>query len=213
MKLKHYKCMLFDYDDTIVQSKPHRRPALVQILGGFGYTITETDFEKAYGKPFADFTEILAPGIDFNNFMEACAKELAKRPAPVLPGARHLLSHIGRRGLPTAIITSSHTALVKIELRAHELDGFFKHIAGTDGRGAVKPDPAALLEVMDLLFVKPEETVYIGDSQGDMAFAHAAGIDFLGVCAGGVTTKQEFIAAGLNPNSVLNDLSEAIRAL
>lgn len=209
--LKDKPCVIFDYDDTIVESKPHRPPLLTRTLADFGYSVTQADFQKAYGQPFAVFIESLAPGVNFDDFLSAYTVQVEENPAPLLPGVKTLLDELKFRDRRTAIVTSSSSSLVIAELGAHGLSRYFELIAGTDSQGAVKPHPDALLEAMGSLSASPEKSVYVGDSPGDMEFAHAAGIDFLGVCAGGLTTKQKFIDAGLNPDRVLNNLSEALQ--
>ena len=60
---------------------------------------------------------------------------------------------------------------------------------------AVKPDPAVYFHVCKLLGVRPEETVYCGDSDVDILFAHNAGAKGLG-CLWGFRGEAELKAAG-----------------
>lgn len=47
-----------------------------------------------------------------------------------------------------------------------------------------KPDPTSALEIIQLMRLKPEEVIYIGDSMVDMITAKNAGIDSIGVLWG-----------------------------
>jgi len=58
-----------------------------------------------------------------------------------------------------------------------------------------KPDPASLLEAAKCLNVKPEETIYLGDSGGDMISAERAGMLAAGALWG-FRGKQELVESG-----------------
>ena len=60
---------------------------------------------------------------------------------------------------------------------------------------AVKPDPAVYRHVAGLLGVAPEDTLYCGDSDVDIRFAHNAGARGVG-CLWGFRGRAELEAAG-----------------
>ena len=64
------------------------------------------------------------------------------------------------------------------------LEGYFERIYGGDSFKTKKPDPEGLIWLMNELGVKPEETVMVGDSIGDVKVARGAGTWSLG-CAFG----------------------------
>ena len=58
-----------------------------------------------------------------------------------------------------------------------------------------KPDPVAVHEIMDQLQIKPEDAVYIGDSNVDIFTGKNAGIETIGV-TWGYRSTEELAAAG-----------------
>jgi phosphoglycolate phosphatase len=69
-------------------------------------------------------------------------------------------------------------------LRELGVDQYFEVIAGPDGTGAIKPDPAALQWVMHKTGFTREQTIMIGDSMVDFAAARNAGTAFCGITGG-----------------------------
>jgi phosphoglycolate phosphatase len=52
----------------------------------------------------------------------------------------------------------------------------FKAVLGAGPKTPIKPDPAAALQIAKLLKIKPQEFVYLGDTDTDMKTANAAGM-------------------------------------
>ena len=58
-----------------------------------------------------------------------------------------------------------------------------------------KPDPASALEITEMMKLRPEEVLYIGDSKTDMLTGKNAGMDTIGV-TWGFRDKQELQSNG-----------------
>ena len=91
--------------------------------------------------------------------------------------------------------------------------GLFSLVIGRTEKFAIKPAPDSLLFIMNFFGAAPEETVYVGDSDVDVQFAHNAGIRCVSV-DWGFRTAEEILAAGATcltsdpsrvPDLVLND--------
>ena len=89
----------------------------------------------------------------------------------------------------------------------------FSLVIGRTDKFAIKPAPDSLLFVMDFFGAAPEETVYVGDSDVDVQFAHNAGIRCVSV-DWGFRSTEEILSAGATcitsdphkvPELVLND--------
>ncbi len=61
---------------------------------------------------------------------------------------------------------------------------YFQLVQGQKDGVPRKPDPTALLEIADRLHVKPDEVLYIGDSEVDIATGKAADMKTIGVTWG-----------------------------
>ena len=60
---------------------------------------------------------------------------------PLKPGIRELLEFLEARGIPAAVASSTPTEIVRQELDAEGLLGYFRVVAGGDQVGRSKPSP------------------------------------------------------------------------
>lgn len=110
----------------------------------------------------------LAPEAFVDGFVSAMRFEL-------LPDAGGALRALRRRGLAIAIVSNWDYRLPQ-------------HLAGlgladvlvvtSAEAGSPKPDPAVFTRALELLGVRPERALHIGDSDSDERGAHAAGMHF-----------------------------------
>jgi phosphoglycolate phosphatase len=68
----------------------------------------------------------------------------------------------------------------------------FELIWGAIPGRPIKPDPAALVELLRHLDVRPSEAVFVGDSGVDMDVAKAAGVDSVGI-TWGFRSREELL--------------------
>ena len=98
-------------------------------------------------------------------------------------GVTEILSVLHDRGHRLAIATAKGRQALDRNLKQTGVGHFFETTRCAD-EVADKPDPKMLIEIMAMLDVEPEHTLYIGDTIHDMQFAKNAGIDRVGVCYG-----------------------------
>ena len=93
---------------------------------------------------------------------------------PWRPGARELLTDLGRHGIPCALVTMSYRSLVEPILAALPAGTFSAVVTGDEvTRG--KPHPEPYLRAAALLSVDPTRCVAIEDSETGTRAAVAAG--------------------------------------
>ncbi len=109
------------------------------------------------------------------------------------PHVMGMLAELRRRGCKTAILSNKFDAGVK-DVEARYFPGLFDMALG-EGPVPRKPDPAGLLHVIAELDANPACVAYFGDSAGDMATAHAAGVFAVGV-TWGYQPREALIEAG-----------------
>ena len=92
-----------------------------------------------------------------------------------LPYALEALAVLRRRGLAVAIVSNWD-----IGLREHLAGlGLGELVVVTSAEaGAPKPQPDVFLRALELLRVRPERALHVGDSDADEAGARAAGMHF-----------------------------------
>jgi HAD superfamily hydrolase (TIGR01509 family) len=92
-----------------------------------------------------------------------------------LPGAADALSALRRRGLASAVVSNWDIGLDE-QLRRLGLDDLA--VITSAEVGAPKPDPAVFLRALELLRVRPERALHVGDSESDESGARSAGMHF-----------------------------------
>ena len=98
-------------------------------------------------------------------------------------GVEPMLEQLQHSGIKTGILSN------KFQSAAYELkEKYFKdkieNVQGEQDKIPRKPDPSGLYLLMKRMQVRPEETIYIGDSPEDAETAQNAGVDFIGVTWG-----------------------------
>lgn len=126
------------------------------------------------------------------------------------------VSRIRQAGVTVAVISNKpHADTVRVMSELYPR-GLFSMVLGRMDKFAIKPAPDALEFVMNFFGVTPEESVYVGDSDVDVIFAHNAGMRCVSV-DWGYRSVEEILEAGATcithdpesvPELVLNDPGE-----
>jgi phosphoglycolate phosphatase len=98
----------------------------------------------------------------------------------MIPGAEACLTQLHQLGIMLAIATNKRDTLLQRDLIFFGLTSLFQ-VTRSANRTAPKPDPQMLLEILQETGVEPESALMIGDSESDMAMAHAIGIKAIGI--------------------------------
>lgn len=187
--------MIFDIDGTLIDSNPAHVEAWVQAFARLGYKVAADRISVEIGKGGDKLVpSILGASADrkdgdrLRDAQKEAFLALAKRTRlPVFPQARELLAELRRRGLRTALATSSS---------GEQLDGLFAS-AGIDFRelvdqttsaddaAASKPSPDIVEAALGKLGLAPGECAMAGDTVYDAEACRAAGVTCLGVRSGG----------------------------
>lgn len=187
--------MIFDIDGTLIDSNPAHVEAWVQAFARLGYKVAADRISVEIGKGGDKLVpSILGASADrkdgdrLRDAQKEAFLALAKRTRlRVFPQARELLAELRRRGLRTALATSSS---------GEQLDGLFAS-AGIDFRelvdqttsaddaAASKPSPDIVEAALGKLGLAPGECAMAGDTVYDAEACRAAGVTCLGVRSGG----------------------------
>ena len=98
-------------------------------------------------------------------------------------GVPQLLQQLRAAGCRTAIVSNKADYGVQA-LAKQYFDGQLDAACGERAGIAKKPAPDMLLAIMQQLKADPASTIYIGDSDTDIATASNAGVDCIGACWG-----------------------------
>mmetsp|Transcript_7278 Transcript_7278/g.15927 ORF Transcript_7278/g.15927 Transcript_7278/m.15927 type:complete len:258 (+) Transcript_7278:144-917(+) len=105
--------------------------------------------------------------------------------AALYPGTADLLLTLSQYpGLQQGALSNACGAYVRAVLTVNKIDDMFGVQLGADEVAEAKPRPQGLLRCCEVLNVKPQSCVYIGDSPTDGMAAAAAGMRSIGVTWG-----------------------------
>ena len=95
--------------------------------------------------------------------------------AGLYPGTVETLSALKGKGFRLAVFSDKRRPFGMAELEQTGVSNLLEHASFLVDDRPYKPDPQGLREVMAVLDVSPEETVYVGDGRQDVECAHRAG--------------------------------------
>jgi phosphoglycolate phosphatase len=95
-------------------------------------------------------------------------------------------------------------SLAKKLLKEINLIEYFDYIAGADTFEYRKPDPRHLTNILEILDVKKEDSIMVGDSETDAETARIAKVNFI-LVKGGYTEKDQ---NSIYHNHFINDFTE-----
>lgn len=122
-------------------------------------------------------------------------------PFPHMPEA---LAQLKAAGMKLGVLSNKFDAAAK-SVVVHYYPDVFDIVRGESPSTPRKPNPQGLRTMMQDFGVSPDETLYFGDSAGDMEVANAAGVRAVGV-AWGYRPARQLEEAGAF--AVLSDPSE-----
>ena len=136
--------------------------------------------EEQYDKVFAEFKKY---------YTENC--QIKTRP---YEGVLDLVNKLYNMGIKLAIVTNKNQKAVN-ELNKKYFGGIINVAVGDNGIRERKPSAEPIMEALRLLGSKPEETIYVGDSEVDVATAQNSKL--YGICVTwGFRDKEQLTEAG-----------------
>jgi phosphoglycolate phosphatase len=182
-----YKAVIFDLDGTLVNSlydlldatnyalrlfgqQVHSSSALMKMIGDGTRTLISralaADKQELVDKVMAAMRE---------KYIEICLDKT--RP---YNGLERVLESLKTLRVRMAVLTNKDQKMAEKIVR-HLFGDTFEIIIGGNNGIPVKPEPTSLLQVLKGLDVKPEEALFVGDSNVDVKTAKAAKVKSVGV--------------------------------
>ncbi|MBL8673007.1 MAG: HAD family hydrolase, partial [Alphaproteobacteria bacterium] len=173
------RALLFDWDNTLVDTWPTIHAAMNALLAAMGHeawTMAETrarvraSAREAFPALFGARAEE-ARAIFYREFQARHLAEL--RPAPWAAAA---IRDLSARGLYLGIVSNKRGDILRAEADHLGWTGYFGRLVGADDAERDKPDPAPVrLALAAGGLVPGPETWFIGDTGIDMVCGSAAG--------------------------------------
>ncbi|WOL04048.1 N-acylneuraminate-9-phosphatase [Canna indica] len=131
------------------------------------------------GRPFWQYIVSSSTGCSDMEYFEELYKYYTTEKAWHLcdPNAENVFKALRKAGVKTAVVSNFDTRLRPL-LQALKCDNWFDAVAVSAEVSAEKPNPTIFLKACELLGVKPEEAVHVGDDRrNDLWGARDAGCD------------------------------------
>lgn len=196
--------VLFDLDGTLVDSLEDLAGSMNAVLAARGDPIHPVEaYRRFVGDGVVNLVRRALPtGAADDQTVAQCVIEMREEYGSRLTGTTRpyqgiaeVLDELRVRRVKTAVLSNkpdpATTSLVAMLFPAHRFDA----VRGARPDAPLKPDPTAALELCAELGCRPESTLYVGDTDTDMATGRAAGMVTIGV-AWGFREVGELLAAG-----------------
>lgn len=194
------KAVVFDMDDTLVQTKKVRYAAQKHMAKHFyDLVLSDEDIDQHWGKPFPQMMEaIYGPRAPLTEIMETYYSVTNLYPIGAYIGAAEAVTALSRR-LPIGLLTAANQRLMEEAMSSARISpSLFSYIQTSDDTEYHKPDPLVFAPVVEHYRkweIVPGEILYVGDAVSDYLAARGAGLDFVGI-AGHTTDRETFERAG-----------------
>jgi len=216
-----YKAVIFDLDDTLLDSISARVISLQRVFTSAG--ITEQDAERflrdlqgtSLSAALAQLAKGLGIGVDL--FLDYRRTYWAKEQGilKLYPGIKQVLNKLHEYGLKLGVVTTKSMNVefegnvigARQELQELGIADLFSVLIGFEHVTLHKPHPEGINMALTRLEVAPGETLMIGDSAGDIGAAQAAGCQSCHATWGLPANECTSIQANISPDFILDSPS------
>lgn len=177
--------VLFDFDMTLVDSVEAITYCLNRVAEDKGLPpVDQKDVFSTIGLPITEACLRLWGRCDgeWITWYGTHYREDEYARLELFPDARASLEGLRQQGVRTGVVSNRRYARRVVERLG--LDPLCDVVLGLEDGTRGKPDPELLLRALERLSCAPENAWYVGDTDGDMRAARAAGMGALGISQG-----------------------------
>ncbi|RZI46020.1 HAD family hydrolase [Rickettsiales endosymbiont of Peranema trichophorum] len=177
MKLQYPKAVIFDWDNTLVNTLDLITETLKRVWKEF----KGTDFEVQYFSNSRSWKDVF-PEVFGDRYIEASARfyyhyqMLQDGRVEPLEGAVTFLEQLNRDQRLIAIVSNKQRILLDEEMKYLRWYNYFDSIMGSGDVREDKPSPLPAIKTMELLRIQnPADVWFVGDSMVDVECARRSG--------------------------------------
>ncbi len=214
-------CVLFDFDGVIADTEISNFDYYRKAFHCFGIELTDEDISRLIGTVVPQYEKVLLSRAQ----QPVTHEQLAQKRAEIgntyengelipSPGVKELIVELRRRGVRTAIVSSTYTKLIVTALNRMGMTDLFDVILCGDMYEKAKPDPQGYLLAMQYLNARPEECVVIEDSVNGIQSGKRSGAYVMGYTGSAVkqdVSQADRAVASFEPAEKLADELLALR--
>jgi phosphoglycolate phosphatase len=214
-----YKAVVFDMDGTLLDTLADLGEAMNRALVQHGFATHPLDaYRQFVGSGARELVTRALPEDARNEDMKTlCLHDFLteyeagwRTKTRLYPGVPELLDSLTARSIPMAVLTNKPQDFAELCMSEFLSRWDFALVVGQKTGVPVKPDPAGPRQIIGHLGVRPEEILYLGDTDVDMFTAVNAGMHPVGVLWG-FRPEKELLASGAA--AILTSPMELLRFL
>lgn len=198
-----FKGIIFDLDGTLVNSLEDISDAMNTVLTGLNYpTHTYYAYQYFIGSGLRNLvSKALPTSNNTDEQIETCFesmiteyREICTFKTKPYNGIIELLDNLKSKNIKLAVFSNKADELTK-KMASEIFPDYFDAAVGLSTEALKKPNPFEAIEISKSWNLKPEEIIFIGDSDIDMLTANNANMFPVGV-SWGYRTEKELIESG-----------------
>jgi HAD superfamily hydrolase (TIGR01509 family) len=206
------KCVIFDFDGTLVDSMKMIYEALNDALGKRGLPTIELDLlGRMAGRPLNDIISVkvhvpesVLKAIErdvFGTYTRYC-----RTSCQLFPNVENVLKNLKSKQLKLGLLTTTPREPLEVAVKKFALADYFEIIlAKEDVKN--KPDPDGIERIVRTFVISKNECLYVGDSPTDILTGKAAGVGTVAIPTG-VTTIEQLRAS--KPDIIITDVEQLL---
>ncbi len=211
MPKQEIKLLVFDWDGTLADSEQYIVNAMQSAIVQLNLDMRSRDeIRNIIGLGLMEAAGVLFPDLkqaEHEILADSYRKHYsssAKGKTTLFPDVVETLYILQKQGFKMAIATGKSRKGLDNSLRETGIEDFF-HMTRCADETFSKPHPGMLLDIMDQMFVEPENTLMVGDSEYDLLMAKNANVAPVAVSYG-TQTRERLLEH--NPLACLDSLNE-----
>ncbi|MBF0257589.1 MAG: HAD-IA family hydrolase [Desulfamplus sp.] len=182
MDIKKIKAVVFDCDGVLFDTAQANRMYYNTLLDHFGKpNLSDDQFRLVHMFTVKEALNYLFPEMDSMESVYAFMKDMGYHGfvqyMNVEPGLNELLESLRRCGYKRCIATNRTNTMADV-LKIHDMESLFEMVVTAADVKNPKPAPDELVKIMTALNLKPEQILFVGDSEYDQLAAKGAGTWF-----------------------------------
>lgn len=216
-KIKKTKLAVFDFDETLVQSKKMfdnvNRTAMKKLNLSFTEDIVQNTFTIAqteyigWGKDLNEQIHIFQTKFN-DTVVQLCNKEEFLNQVKFYNGMREVIKQIAKTDFALAIASSRDLYSILKFLKKERMLSYFDMVQATEGGKHFKdkPHPQIVNYISQEIGIPLENSVMIGDTSGDINMGKSAGMKTIGIGYGKYTSAKKM--KEYHPNKIIQSTDD-----
>jgi phosphoglycolate phosphatase len=177
----YFKTIIFDLDGTLVDTAPDVLSSVNYALKKMGVpSIPMEAMKEAIGPAKEEFIRAVLPGVgesEYESFLTLfrefywnhCLDQTV-----LFQGMDKVLKQLENRIL--AVASNKPKRFTERILEGLNIRGFFHSVIGPEDVAQAKPHPEMIFTILNMVNQIPSETLFVGDTDGDILAAQSAGV-------------------------------------